>query len=47
VRDVEKIVRAEVAMWGTPEFDNYTFIYHFAADDRSSDGMEHSRHADH
>jgi predicted metalloprotease with PDZ domain len=41
VRDVEKIVRAEVAMWGTPEFDNYTFMYHFAADDRSSDGMEH------
>ena len=41
VRDVEKIVRAETAMWGTPEFDNYTFVIHFAADDRSSDGMEH------
>jgi len=41
VRDVEKIVRAEVAMWGRTEFDNYTFMYHFAADDRSSDGMEH------
>ncbi len=41
VRDVEKIVSAETAMWGTPEFDNYTFIFHFAADDRSSDGMEH------
>jgi predicted metalloprotease with PDZ domain len=41
VRDVEKIVRAEVAMWGRPEFDTYTFMYHFAADDRSSDGMEH------
>jgi len=41
VRDVEKIVRAETAMWGTPEFDNYTFMIHFAADDRSSDGMEH------
>ena len=41
VRDVEKIVRSEVGMWGTPEFDNYTFLIHFAADDRSSDGMEH------
>jgi predicted metalloprotease with PDZ domain len=41
VRDLEKIVRAEINMWGTPEFDNYTFLFHFAADDRSSDGMEH------
>ena len=41
VRDVEKIVRAETAMWGPPEFDSYTFMFHFAADDRSSDGMEH------
>jgi predicted metalloprotease with PDZ domain len=41
VRDVEKIVRAETKMWGTPEFDNYTFMIHFAADDRSGDGMEH------
>lgn len=41
VRDIEKIVRAEVAMWGPPEFDSYTFLLHFAADDRSGDGMEH------
>jgi predicted metalloprotease with PDZ domain len=41
VRDLEKIVRAEVGMWGPPEFDSYTFLFHFAADDRSSDGMEH------
>ena len=41
VRDIEKIVRAEVAMWGPPEFDEYTFLIHFAADDRSGDGMEH------
>jgi predicted metalloprotease with PDZ domain len=41
VRDVEKIVRAETKMWGTPEFDSYTFLVHFAADDRSGDGMEH------
>lgn len=41
VRDIEKIVRAETAMWGAPEFDDYTFLLHFAADDRSGDGMEH------
>jgi predicted metalloprotease with PDZ domain len=41
VRDIEKIVRGEVAMWGPPEFDEYTFLIHFAADDRSGDGMEH------
>jgi predicted metalloprotease with PDZ domain len=41
VRDLEKIVRAETRMWGAPEFDAYTFLIHFAADDRSGDGMEH------
>ncbi|HYV81983.1 MAG TPA: PDZ domain-containing protein, partial [Pyrinomonadaceae bacterium] len=41
VKDIEKIVRAEVAMWGSPEFEEYTFLLHFAADDRSGDGMEH------
>ncbi|HKO97925.1 MAG TPA: PDZ domain-containing protein [Pyrinomonadaceae bacterium] len=41
VRDIEKIVRAENAMWGPPEFDSYTFLIHFAADDMSGDGMEH------
>ncbi len=41
VRDIEKVVRTTTAMWGTPEFDGYTFMFHFAADDRSSDGMEH------
>jgi len=41
VRDIERIVRAEVAMWGAPEFEEYTFLLHFAADDRSGDGMEH------
>ena len=41
VRDIEKIVRAETAMWGSPEFDSYTFLIHFAADGHSSDGMEH------
>ena len=41
VRDIEKIVRAEVALWGPPEFSDYTFLIHFAADDHSGDGMEH------
>jgi predicted metalloprotease with PDZ domain len=41
VKDIEKIVRAEVTMWGPPEFEEYTFLIHFAADDHSSDGMEH------
>ena len=41
VKDIERIVRAEVAMWGAPEFNEYTFLIHFAADDHSGDGMEH------
>jgi predicted metalloprotease with PDZ domain len=41
VRDIEKIVRTETAMWGPPEFDSYTFLIHFANDGHSSDGMEH------
>src|SRR5436309_3941292 len=41
VRDIEKIVRAETKMWGAPEFDSYAFLFHFAADNRSGDGMEH------
>jgi predicted metalloprotease with PDZ domain len=41
VRDIEKIVRAETAMWGPPEYDAYTFLIHFANDGKSSDGMEH------
>lgn len=41
VRDIEKIVSTETAMWGPPEFDSYTFLIHFANDGHSSDGMEH------
>ncbi|HEX8142894.1 MAG TPA: hypothetical protein VF553_09885 [Pyrinomonadaceae bacterium] len=41
VREIERIVRAETAMWGTPDFDAYTFLLHFAADGDSGDGMEH------
>ena len=41
VRDLRRIVDAQVEMWGPPDFDRYTFIYHFAADNKSFDGMEH------
>lgn len=41
VRDIEKVVRAQTEMWGPPEFEEYTFLIHFAADDHSGDGMEH------
>jgi len=41
VKDIEKIVRAETAMWSPPDFEEYTFLIHFAADDHSGDGMEH------
>ncbi len=41
VKDIEKIVRAQTAMWGPPEFEEYTFLIHYAADDHSGDGMEH------
>ncbi|MDX6530350.1 MAG: hypothetical protein QOH41_2640 [Blastocatellia bacterium] len=41
VRNIEKIVKAETAMWGAPEFDSYTFLIHFANDGHSNDGMEH------
>jgi len=41
VKDIEKIVRVETALWGPPEFDEYTFLIHFAGDDHSGDGMEH------
>jgi predicted metalloprotease with PDZ domain len=39
VRDLEKIVRAEVGMWGAPEFSDYTFLIHTGA--ARGDGMEH------
>jgi predicted metalloprotease with PDZ domain len=41
VAALEKVVRAETAMWGPPEFGSYTFLFHFANDAKSSDGMEH------
>jgi predicted metalloprotease with PDZ domain len=41
VKAVEKIVRAEVATMGAPEFEQYTFLFHFDPTARRGDGMEH------
>src|SRR5205085_5008684 len=41
VKAVEKIVRAEVATMGVPEFEQYTFLFHFDPTARRGDGMEH------
>lgn len=41
VKAVEKIVRAEVAAMGAPEFEQYTFLFHFDPNARRGDGMEH------
>ncbi|HEY0171403.1 MAG TPA: hypothetical protein VGB98_10305 [Pyrinomonadaceae bacterium] len=38
---VERVVRAEVASMPEPDFEQYTFIFHFAAGGLSGDGMEH------
>jgi predicted metalloprotease with PDZ domain len=40
-RDVEKVVRAQIAMMGTPDFDSYTFLFHFDPSSPRGDGMEH------
>lgn len=41
VKSVEKVVRAEVATMGAPEFEQYTFLFHFDPTARRGDGMEH------
>ncbi len=42
VKDVEKIVRAETAMMPPPDYESYTFIFHFApGNETGGDGMEH------
>jgi predicted metalloprotease with PDZ domain len=41
VRGIERIIRAQVAMWGPPDLSSYTFMIHYAADGQSWDGMEH------
>jgi predicted metalloprotease with PDZ domain len=41
VRAVEQVVRAEVATVEPPEFEQYTFLFHFDPTARRGDGMEH------
>jgi predicted metalloprotease with PDZ domain len=41
VEGVKKIVAADLAMMPAPDFDHYTFIFHFAPDIAEGDGMEH------
>ena len=38
---LQKIVHAEMAMMPAPDFEHYTFIFHFAPDISMGDGMEH------
>jgi predicted metalloprotease with PDZ domain len=38
---VKKIVAVEMSMMPEPDFDHYTFIFHFAPDIAAGDGMEH------
>jgi predicted metalloprotease with PDZ domain len=39
--DLKKVVRSEMRMMPAPDFDHYTFIFHFDPDVASGDGMEH------
>jgi len=41
VRQIEKVVRAQVALMGEPDYEQYTFLFHFDPTARRGDGMEH------
>jgi predicted metalloprotease with PDZ domain len=41
VEGLKKIVHAEMAMMPAPDFERYTFIFHFAPEISMGDGMEH------
>lgn len=41
VQQIEKIVRAETALMGTPDYDSYLFMMHFDPTAPRGDGMEH------
>lgn len=41
VGDLEKIVRTEFEVIGPPDFDTYTFLFHFNPYAKQGDGMEH------
>jgi predicted metalloprotease with PDZ domain len=38
---VERVVRAQLAMMPEPDYDRYTFLFHFDPTARRGDGMEH------
>ncbi|HJQ33950.1 MAG TPA: hypothetical protein VJ866_17345 [Pyrinomonadaceae bacterium] len=40
-KQVERIVRAETAMMPAPDYEQYTFLFHFDPTSRRGDGMEH------
>ncbi|HKP71971.1 MAG TPA: hypothetical protein VJT82_03470, partial [Pyrinomonadaceae bacterium] len=41
VSNIEKIVRAETSLMGTPDYASYTFLMHFDPTAPRGDGMEH------
>jgi predicted metalloprotease with PDZ domain len=41
VERIERLVRSETAMMGTPDYDSYTFLMHFDPTAPRGDGMEH------
>ncbi len=46
VEGIRKVVRAEMTMMPAPDFQTYTFIFHFAPDISEGDGMEHLNSTD-
>src|SRR5207245_8902449 len=46
VDGLRKIVRSEMAMMPSPDFEHYTFIFHFAPDVPLGDGLEHFNSTD-
>jgi predicted metalloprotease with PDZ domain len=46
VDGVKKIVDTEMGMMPSPDFSNYTFLFHFAPDIPLGDGMEHLNSTD-
>ncbi len=41
VADIERVVRAEIALMGMPDYDSYLFMMHFDPTAPRGDGMEH------
>ncbi|HZH32426.1 MAG TPA: hypothetical protein VEY11_16800 [Pyrinomonadaceae bacterium] len=41
VRDIERVVRAEIALMGMPDYESYLFMLHFDPTAPRGDGMEH------